>query len=316
VEAPAPYTGNRPYLFVSYSHADETIVMAEIVELQNLGFHVWYDTGITPGSEWTEELARRIKNAERFLYFITPNSVESEHCRREVNFAQAEGKEILAVHLEDTKLPDGLRLSLDNRQAILRWKLSDASYQELLQGALSDRRDEVTAQLPSRKKATTYWLTGLATILLALIVILRFTGLAGPASEEQLSGIETYDRNLVVRPFRDLNRDKPYQWLADTLQAELNRELDLAIGYTLVPQSGLQDQPRGQSETPRVDFILDGYLRRTSTSLQLALELMDAGTGECWEPPRIRTGSVPKRAFSGAMRVTCRLQRNFSAIWF
>ena len=128
MEKPFPaYRGRDPYVFVSYSHADEGAVFPEIRWLQGQGIKVWYDTtGIGPGSEWNDEIAKAIKHADRFLYFITPSSIASEHCRRELNFAQSENRKIVVAYLEETELSDGLRLSLDNRQAILRHMLSAA----------------------------------------------------------------------------------------------------------------------------------------------------------------------------------------------
>ena len=92
------YKGEEPYVFISYSHADENPVFAEIRWLQDQGFNVWYDTsGIGPGSEWNDEIAQAIKGSYRFLYFITPSSVESEHCRRELNFAQSENRRVVVA---------------------------------------------------------------------------------------------------------------------------------------------------------------------------------------------------------------------------
>ena len=54
------YEGEEDYVFICYSHADSTIY-AEIRMLQDQGINVWYDSGITPGSEWTDTLARRIQ---------------------------------------------------------------------------------------------------------------------------------------------------------------------------------------------------------------------------------------------------------------
>ena len=121
------YKGEEPYVFVSYSHADKDLVFAEIRWLQDQGFNVWYDaTGIGPGSEWNDEIAQAIKGSYRFLYFITPRSVESEHCRHEVNFALEERRAILAVHLEPTDVRPGLRLSLNARQGILKYEHPEA----------------------------------------------------------------------------------------------------------------------------------------------------------------------------------------------
>jgi len=122
VDIPFPsYTGHKPYSFVCYSHDDKELVYAELLHLQDAGINVWYDEGIRPGSEWSDTLASRIENCRVFLYFVTPQSVASEHCRREVSFALEQSCEMLAVHLEPTELPRGLRLTLGNRQAVLKY---------------------------------------------------------------------------------------------------------------------------------------------------------------------------------------------------
>ncbi|MDP7133870.1 MAG: toll/interleukin-1 receptor domain-containing protein, partial [Planctomycetota bacterium] len=100
METPFPaYKGNDPYIFVSYSHEDNDAVFPEIQWLKEQGFDIWYDEGISPGSEWHQALADRIQQSSLFVYFITPQSVVSEHCEREVHYAIDNGKQLLAVHL-------------------------------------------------------------------------------------------------------------------------------------------------------------------------------------------------------------------------
>jgi len=151
LEKPFPaYSGDQPYVFVCYSHTDEDQVYAEIRWLQDQGINVWYDTtGIGPGSEWNDEIAKAIKGANPFLYYLTPNSVGSEHCRRELNFAQSENRRIIVVHLEETDLPDGLRLSLDNRQAILKYRLSSQEYCNALIQSLDNAQAAPAPRAPS-----------------------------------------------------------------------------------------------------------------------------------------------------------------------
>ena len=132
MDKPLPaYKGDDSYVFVCYSHTDQD-VDAEIRWLQDQGINVWYDEGISPGSEWSDALAQAIEGCTQFVYFLTPRSVASENCRRELIFAQEEHRQVLAVYLEETDVPSGLRLSLDNRQAILKYQLSDEAYQHAL----------------------------------------------------------------------------------------------------------------------------------------------------------------------------------------
>lgn len=56
----AAYTGDEPYIFVSYSHQDVDIVNPQITRLKDVGFNVWYDEGISPGTNWRDELAETL----------------------------------------------------------------------------------------------------------------------------------------------------------------------------------------------------------------------------------------------------------------
>jgi|TARA_Y100000310_G_scaffold329996_1_gene400869 hypothetical protein len=129
------YQGTEPYVFVSYAHEDSDVVFPEIQWLKDQGFNIWYDEGISPGSEWRTELADSIEACSLFLYFITPTSVVSEHCQREVNYALDQKKQLLDVHLEVTDMPSGMGMSLSSIQAIMRYELSELDYRiKLLKG--------------------------------------------------------------------------------------------------------------------------------------------------------------------------------------
>ena len=81
------------------------------------------DEGIEAGTEWREEIGKAIRNASLFLYFVSPESTQSENCRKEVSFADKEHIPIIAIHLKRTELPEGLDLTLSDRQAILKYKI-------------------------------------------------------------------------------------------------------------------------------------------------------------------------------------------------
>ena len=122
------YRGDEPYIFVSYAHTDSNAVYPELVWLKESGFNIWYDEGIDAGTEWSEALAHAIKQSTLFLYFVTPDSAGSRNCRNEVNFAIDHEIPIIAVHLEETNLSDGLSMTLSSRQAILRDEIPMEEY--------------------------------------------------------------------------------------------------------------------------------------------------------------------------------------------
>jgi len=112
------YTGDQPYSFVSYAHADSEIVFPIIKELHSRGVLMWYDNGIESGHEWSQVLGDRILNCDKLLLFISPDSIQSHHVRQEINFANSKRKQILPVYIKPTKLNAGVEMTISVFQAI------------------------------------------------------------------------------------------------------------------------------------------------------------------------------------------------------
>ncbi|MBP3700547.1 MAG: TIR domain-containing protein [Lachnospiraceae bacterium] len=116
-----PYEGNQPYIFISYAHKDSKIVYPILEELERRGYRIWYDDGIAPGSEWPENIARHLGDCALALAFISPNSIASDNCRREVTFALSKKKAFLAIMLQETKMSPGMELQLSAQQCIMKY---------------------------------------------------------------------------------------------------------------------------------------------------------------------------------------------------
>lgn len=149
MEGPFPaYQGDDPYIFVSYAHDDAALVFPELTRIREAGFNVWYDEGIRPGSTWREEVALALTESKLFVYFLTDNSVRSENCQQELNFALSRERKVLAIHLTPVHLTAGIELSLSNKQAILKPEMDDASYAAKLLGAVRSMMPVVPIELP------------------------------------------------------------------------------------------------------------------------------------------------------------------------
>ncbi|MDD3899061.1 MAG: TIR domain-containing protein [Syntrophomonas sp.] len=122
------YRGGEPYIFISYAHVDSERVFKEIKGFNENGYNVWYDEGIAPGNEWTDEIADALEKCALFVVFITPSSAGSPNVQNEINFAIDEKKSFIAIHLEETVLPAGIRLQIGTKQAILKYNMTDDEY--------------------------------------------------------------------------------------------------------------------------------------------------------------------------------------------
>ena len=122
------YQGSEPYAFISYSHKDKGEVFPVIRAMQENGYNVWFDEGITPASEWDDHIANRILNAEFFIAMLSPNYLESTNCMDELEFARSKDKKRLMIYLKEATLPPGPEMRLSRQQAILKYRYPDISY--------------------------------------------------------------------------------------------------------------------------------------------------------------------------------------------
>ena len=140
------YEGDKPYIFISYAHKDSERVCPIIKAMQQKGFRIWFDQGIEAGTEWPEFIAEHLEKAQNVIVFVSNAVMKSKNCAREVGFACDNGKEVLAVYIEQVQTPSkSLDYYLHGLHALFSWKYeSDEDFLERLCGAkmLQDCREE------------------------------------------------------------------------------------------------------------------------------------------------------------------------------
>ena len=124
-QKPRPYKGNEPYIFISYSHNNLDTTLDIIARLREDGYRVWFDDGITPGSDWDSTVAAKIKNSGYLIALISKDYLESDNCRDELNYARDINIHRLLIYLENIVLPDGMQMRLGRLQAIHKYKFAD-----------------------------------------------------------------------------------------------------------------------------------------------------------------------------------------------
>lgn len=113
-----PYDGDKPFIFISYSHRDNEQVWSIIDRMMKDGYRVWYDDGINPGTEWDEFIATKISSCKYFVAFISENYINSDNCKDELNYARDTVENRLLIYLEEVNLPKGMEMRLGRIQAI------------------------------------------------------------------------------------------------------------------------------------------------------------------------------------------------------
>lgn len=84
-------------IFISYAHVDEYRVRELVDILRDSEFEPWFDQRLVVGRAWEEQILAAIQDCERFLYALTPESVQSRWCQWEFAQALHAGKPIIPV---------------------------------------------------------------------------------------------------------------------------------------------------------------------------------------------------------------------------
>ena len=106
------YEGNRPYIFVSYSHNDVVKAKSIISFLVEEGYRLWFDEGIHPASIWRKVIANKIANeaCKACLFIVTRGSVDSNECKIELDYVANKKKRIIPIYTQKTIIPNEIEM--------------------------------------------------------------------------------------------------------------------------------------------------------------------------------------------------------------
>lgn len=98
----------RLRVFISYSRRDKSRVLPFVSQL-GANHDLWVDwEDIPDGSAWEKEISKGIAQSDVFLFLLTPNSVTSEWCNKELQIANNWGKRIIPIAFGEppTNIPE------------------------------------------------------------------------------------------------------------------------------------------------------------------------------------------------------------------
>lgn len=109
----APARPGKAKVFISYSHEDAEFAERLRRSLEERPVTVALDKAMRAGVEFPPELGRIISESDAVLFVISPDSVRSDWCRKELKQAVKQKKKILPIlcrkGYDDATLPDPIR---------------------------------------------------------------------------------------------------------------------------------------------------------------------------------------------------------------
>lgn len=98
-------------IFISHSSKDNEWCHAFAAGLREASADVWYDaSGLHGGVAWVETIEREIESRELFLALLTPQALESEWVKREIQLAFAAHRTVVPVLLAPTPVTGFMRI--------------------------------------------------------------------------------------------------------------------------------------------------------------------------------------------------------------
>ncbi|MDX2416519.1 MAG: TIR domain-containing protein [Xanthomonadales bacterium] len=281
------YSGRDAFIFVCYSHKDKEMVYPELAWLRDQGLNIWYDEGISPGEEWPERIAWAIENADKILFYISPDSTQSRICRDEVRLARTEGKSIVSVQLKPTELVGGLELTLGSSQAIVkdRYRTLEDYRDQLSSILLGSGTINLSRKARRSRRSPTYALIAFLVVIALSAFIYQFALKDTNEREPYVSESGFLQSSIAVLPLVDMTPGRDLEYLSEGLAEELIHGLAQVAGLNVIARTSsfhfknkdLDVQSIGSQLG--VDRVLEGSIRREDDQLRVTLQLINVEDG-------------------------------------
>ena len=300
MEKPIPaYTGNEPYVFVCYAHDDSDIIYPEMEWLHTQGVNLWYDEGISAGKNWRGAIGESLLGAGHVLFYISKNSLQSDHCNREINLALDECKEVVPIYLEEVELTPDLKVGLNRVHALHRGQ--DASYKQHLLNALGQvtptveshgiRKTEDTAHRGSFAIGKgSYFVAALLLLAIGFMAVQQFGSFDGQESATVLE-----DMTIAVLPLDNLSPDPDNAYFAAGVHEEILNQLAKISAIQVTSRRAVlryQDTTESPADTARelnVSYVMEGSVRFDGNSVAITTQLIRATDGfHLWSETYLR----------------------------
>lgn len=275
-------------VFVSYSRSDRERIEPLIGFIDSVVGEVWWDDRLVAGERFTEEVERRLDEADFVVVVWTSASVHSQWVLDEAAVGRDAGK-LLPVCLDGQMPPLGFRHM--HATDFSKWDGTPADKcARALREALTRKPGEprhVSPRAPpapprSRRRIAAYVAASIVAIA-AGIAVVRFVPWESTEGS-RVSSLEERRVSLAVLPFKPLTLDDRNESLelgmTETLIAGLN-----AGGLSVSPLSsvrkyaGIEQDGLAAGRALEVQSVLEGHIQRAGNQLRVSARLLNVSDG-------------------------------------
>ncbi|HEY9619069.1 MAG TPA: TIR domain-containing protein [Crinalium sp.] len=126
-------TPRNPNVFLSYSRKNKEFVIRLYEALNANNRQVWLDLqDIPPAALWRNEIAVGILESEAFVFVLSPQSLQSEECAKELKYAIEHNKRLIPVVCQEVNYSEVPKVLAEINWLIFREDNFDVEFQKLL----------------------------------------------------------------------------------------------------------------------------------------------------------------------------------------
>lgn len=278
--APAESAKPGTTVFLSYSRDDRAKAEAIVGALEARGLTVWWDGLIEGGHEFADKIEQALTSADAVVVLWSANSIHSHWVRDEAASGRDRGR-MVPVTVGGIEPPLGFRQIQHVDLSKWRGRRGAPEVDALCHAIMSVAGSPETV-LRRRPRSGTGISRRQAMIAGAAGVVLVGGGFAGL---KLLRGAPPSTTSIGVLPFQNLSGDPAEQYfsdgIAEELRATLSQDSDLAVAAET--SSDVADKqwsdPHAVAAALRVNYLLEGSVRREADMVRIAAHVVDGATG-------------------------------------
>ena len=251
-------------VFISYSREDKDRVTELASKLREAGVSLWIDQGGIDGAAmWSEEIVNALEDAKVLMLMVSERAVISHNVVKEVTIASERKGHILPVHLEPTRIPQGLKYPLAGIQHIEYFQGDETENLKSILRALERLGIEAKPQAPE----------------------VAAGGTPQTASHSMHSTEAPIEHGaLAVLPFDNISPDKETDYFSDGLTEELIGSLSVVSNIELVSRWASMQYKDVKKDLKVIGrelgarFIVGGSVRKFQENVRITAQLVDIET--------------------------------------
>lgn len=267
-------------VFLSYSRDDRAKAEAIVAVLEARGLTVWWDGLIEGGHAFADKIEQALTSADAVVVLWSENSVHSHWVRDEAASGRDRGR-MVPVTVGGVEPPLGFRQI--QHVDLSRWhgRRGAPEVDDLCHAIMSVAG--VPETVPRKRRAAGGGISRRQAITAGAAGVVVIGG--GFAGVKLLRGGGVTGTSIGVLPFQNLSGDPAEQYfsdgIAEELRATLSQDSDLAVAAET--SSDVADKkssdPRAVASALRVNYLLEGSVRREADMVRIAAHVVDGATG-------------------------------------